>query len=1486
MKTLILRRTQSQHRARGQALVEYALILALLAIALGIALAATGPAIGNVFGNTVFNLIGQDPAEATSLALLGGAPDDFWKTVTWVAQNPQAETPYAAPVRPPSDPLQDQLRTQAAGTATYQAQQTSIARTVVMNNAGTQTAEAAGTATANAGGTATVYANQTQMAAALGTFEPSPTPPDVIFQVPHVDQINSPQWWRLDESIYLGTSNTWQAEFYQSGGAPGASGSGFASLPVYDPQILGRGTPDNYRADFNFNWGTGMPLSMPGWTATNNYGVRFTRTFTLDQAAALRFTVGAEGFVRLLVNGAEALNRASTSSRDAIVNLNAGAHVVAVEFDKASGNGSVSVVINRANGPNPDDLGGGVANANCGWGRTSSDNSNSVTWMFDENPNTDAWGANRTCYLELRGYVDLSGIANPRLSFWDVWDFTGAGDATARIEIADYVPDGADGLNRAALNWRPINLRSGGSANYNWTRNEIDLRSVAPALGNLVTFRFALGSTSGGDPLRWYIDDIQVLNDAEPARTFTVGNAWNLNNRSQMNDFIFNSDTNKTIEDNPALPNTTGAWRWNLTSTNARGGTGWDDSPGIPYSVHTQGGPRVHFLEFKYPIDLRPSRVPPPPAADDQGDTGSPVVSFWYAYDIPEGSSLQVQYTFDTRDTNPDSWQPVPDDGLLLDFVSPPAAVGRNEQTARGNNQLQFVEVRLDRIPGWDAQPFRLRFALIVNMGVLAGDGIYIDDIQIERDSSSQYAAFPFIDSAEDGAFTTANWRYNGPWRVTNARGGVFQTANAYWGSPDAAINPTYMEMRRVIDLRRDTPENAPPDGEPLARTPSARPFLTFWHQRETSAGNTFAVDLWTELTGTWTTIWTYNDAPATRNQRVWERVEIDLREGLQRATGLDWAAISSNGTTNDDDIKLRFRMQTSVATSIGVFVDDIRIQDLTETSHKLWTSDPTFGAGNGPYSDSIETPPGWQSRWHVGAWNAISEPTGTSNFVYNGSLSLHDSPQGASASPLAYRDRSTAILELKPIIDLRGTDASLAPVFNFWSRYEIAAGHNIRVEVAVEDPTDSMPQTHNDMAGWGAWTPIGTTAVSTPNYWRRDAGRIDTWLREQVDLSGLVGSRVRVRFVLDASSAGTTGDGWYVDQVSFTYGINPIALPFSDTAQSTANWITEGRWGMAENFFVGTGSSAPNLGATQWTGWYFDCETLYDPDADCTSTVPIVAGNAYNAVLQTPSSPGAGVLGPETVSDINFTFGTATRPMSSGDTAFNDSYAARWTRTVTLTPGTYTFTAIFNDALRLKIDNTAGTDIINPSGYIFNTWTNSTSNRLEYRTVTVSSTITRTLTLEFFENTGESTVILSVTRSSFSFTDSPNQRNAFAPSGFDKVVSLNYGNSSLLLNGSFDFSGLTSAQLTYDRLYELPLNNTFYVEVSTDGGYVWTPVSTVTNSTRLLPDSTWEAQTVNLSAYAGQPRVMLRFRLDTRSAGGGATGDGVYLANINVTGS
>ena len=55
-------RTATRWSAPGQALVEYALILVLVAILFGVTLAATGPAIGNVFSNMIYNLLGQDAA--------------------------------------------------------------------------------------------------------------------------------------------------------------------------------------------------------------------------------------------------------------------------------------------------------------------------------------------------------------------------------------------------------------------------------------------------------------------------------------------------------------------------------------------------------------------------------------------------------------------------------------------------------------------------------------------------------------------------------------------------------------------------------------------------------------------------------------------------------------------------------------------------------------------------------------------------------------------------------------------------------------------------------------------------------------------------------------------------------------------------------------------------------------------------------------------------------------------------------------------------------------------------------------------------------------------------------------------------------------------------------------------------------------------------------------------------------------------------------
>src|SRR5579871_2633960 len=95
-----------QSKPYGQAMVEYALILVLLALAAGVTLAATGPAIGNVFCNVVDNLGGSEASpkggncgpQPTDLQSMGGNPALFWQTVTWVAGHPQTETPFPTPI--------------------------------------------------------------------------------------------------------------------------------------------------------------------------------------------------------------------------------------------------------------------------------------------------------------------------------------------------------------------------------------------------------------------------------------------------------------------------------------------------------------------------------------------------------------------------------------------------------------------------------------------------------------------------------------------------------------------------------------------------------------------------------------------------------------------------------------------------------------------------------------------------------------------------------------------------------------------------------------------------------------------------------------------------------------------------------------------------------------------------------------------------------------------------------------------------------------------------------------------------------------------------------------------------------------------------------------------------------------------------------------------------------------------------------------------
>src|SRR5690348_5164378 len=87
----------------GQAMMEYALILVLVAIALAAALVATGPALGKVFSNTVYNLIGENGTPQGDMFGQGGGGTAFWQTITAVALNPPLDR--AVPTNPPAPPV-------------------------------------------------------------------------------------------------------------------------------------------------------------------------------------------------------------------------------------------------------------------------------------------------------------------------------------------------------------------------------------------------------------------------------------------------------------------------------------------------------------------------------------------------------------------------------------------------------------------------------------------------------------------------------------------------------------------------------------------------------------------------------------------------------------------------------------------------------------------------------------------------------------------------------------------------------------------------------------------------------------------------------------------------------------------------------------------------------------------------------------------------------------------------------------------------------------------------------------------------------------------------------------------------------------------------------------------------------------------------------------------------------------------------------------
>lgn len=1443
----------------GQALVEYALILVLVAIMFGVALAATGPAIGNVFSNTVYNLLGQPPGDVEDLSLGAGSRDNFWATVAWVAANPPADV--AVPPNPPRPPT---------STPTEGPSPTPTDTKVPVPPTNTP------------------------------THTPPPTMTDHAHNAPWLDTIDQPVWWRTDKTIWLG-SDDWKGEYFAN-----RTLSGDPAYTLWNQQIS-----PNYRGKIDFNWGSDAPIV--GFQQ-DNFSIRFTRQIYVqgtDPISAI-FTTTADDGVRLWIDyepgcasvtsggGATGSGRVyqdgesdggsasncliidnwrdqSATSLTVTRTLQPGFHVLQLDYYDSSWDASLRLAIESAASSNPSDvaLGGGVPV--CAWNRPADTRANTKDFMWEEQKDGD-FPANTRCHLELRGSVDFSALAAPKLVFWDVWDLSAG--TNVRLEIAEYNED------PAARVWQSVPLRAGGTTNYAWTRNVIDLVPyVTGYTSRKLTFRFVMENNGGGSNRRWYVDDVEVADFNTNSRFYTVcsgaktscGSYWNLNQPFQSRDFI-----------------TSG--RWALTAagglTGGGGDMGWDDSPSDTYYRNWEGNdasPRVHFVEFNGWVDLTGGMIP-----DAEGDDGPPQISFYSRHDIGRRTTLALQWTRDQHDLTADTWN-------TFEAIVPYHA--SNTQT---DLTWRLREVLLTSVPNWNTQPFRLRFAMLVPQSAYERDGWYIDEIYIERVGRQKFTNYPFQDTAEGG---TGNWL--GQWGVTDTVPGHLGSRFSFADSPNGNyIHNTepYMELRYPIDLNNDTPENRDqffennPAGGNSQVAPAARPMLTFWHRRELSNSDNLYVE-WTKSPNPgptdWNVMWAYYYASTTSIQRAWERIEVDL-SFLQAGT-------QATASKIDDDVLIRFRLDArsgnSSSVNDGVYVDSIDIRDYAETSHLLW--DPSINTGYGAgtnirYTDDVDTPNNWWERWYLGGdWSAEEFDQ------RNGVRAFHDSPPQNTSTQI----RAFPTLEMARIMDLRSTTSGNQPTLYFWNHYNIGNSHAIRVQVSAENASYSRAANETNYerrTGWDTWTTVWSQGGSS---------RVETWVREQIDLSGYAGRRIRVRWVMDAFSGTSTRDGWYVDLISFEHRQPvPIRLPFLDPAQNLANWIAEGVWGLAPDQWRGSGGGPADLGPSFWQGTFYDCERVRGSACSSTSHFNQVLYTDYNNFVERAPSTDHRDL-KQTALDIYHDLGSG-RPTGASinptwggvnNNTWYDTFAARWKRdTIIQSSGEYTFITISDDGARLRWqykDGAAappGFPAVPPGWNIIEYWRD-TGRYVSIGSVDFMRNVginpTYELILEWYEKSGDAVMIFSAGRSNFSFTDSP--RAGANPALFPVVNSVAYGNSSLLLKQPLDLQGATRPAVEYYTRYKIDGGSSANVEVSVDGGFTWTRNNL--NSTAYggwscpsgascspnyngtywsdTDPNLWQLRQHNLSAYVSARFVNLRFRLAT----GSSVVDGWYITDIQV---
>ncbi len=461
---------RSGGKLRGQALLEYVMILALAFIGLIAILTITGPAIGNVFSRTVYDLLGQtttpqDPLEA----------NEFWNLVTAVASYTPADVDLITNTPAPQ------------------------------NNPGLPP-------TAAPNYTATHTFTPLPSGATAG---PTATPQDQDQNAPWKDTATNPDNWQTDFTDVFTDPDLapWSAQWWNlttcsSGNIFSATDGSYTTGPTATSQEQLIQFP---RATHAY-WTTAN--SSPAAGVTNNFCSRFTNSVMLDQGA-YTFRYRRDDGIRIFVDGTNQLVAAQDWSYTPT-----GANYVEITWVNPSTR-TVPIVIQHR------DTGSGAMlevslfksgqsgnSADCNWSLVNwLPNSPPSAW-HDSPPISTNYTSGQNCILRYRGRIDLTqaAINNPFLEFSDAYDL-------GQYDRAVVSVSGSAQLGR----WYDRTVHTGPAAASTYGRQSFDLTTFTDDLGATQDFRgqyleirfILITDASATNADGWYLDDITVDNRLE-----------------------------------------------------------------------------------------------------------------------------------------------------------------------------------------------------------------------------------------------------------------------------------------------------------------------------------------------------------------------------------------------------------------------------------------------------------------------------------------------------------------------------------------------------------------------------------------------------------------------------------------------------------------------------------------------------------------------------------------------------------------------------------------------------------------------------------------------------------------------------------------------------------------------------------------------------------------------------------------------------------